>query len=157
MFFIIILLIAAAIVTLMLAVKLKAVVRIEQNQIKAKLIILWVIRLNWHFILLRDKSSIVRAIQKKKDGTDKTILTLAELICRLERKKQTKKERARGEGFNHAYKKMHIDIRAEAKIGLGDAFSTAMLCGALQTGFGIAERIGKQRHGGCRVVFFLQR
>lgn len=149
--FIIILLIAAAIVILLLAVKLKAVVRIEQNHIKATLIILWVIRLNWHFVLLRDKSSIIKVIQKEKDGTEKTILTLAELICRLERKKQTKKERARGVGFGHAYKKMHIDIRASVKIGLGDAFSTAMLCGALQTGFGIAERIGKPKHHRLRL------
>lgn len=152
MFFIIILLIAAAIVSLLVAVKLKAVVRIEQNHLDATLIILGVIRLKWSFVLLRDKTSIVRLLQKKKDGTDKTILTLAELICRLDRKKQTKKERARSKGFNHVYKKMHIDIRAEVKIGLGDAFSTAMLCGILQTGFDIAERIGKPTNHRLRLA-----
>lgn len=146
MFFILIVLIAAVLLVAALAVRIKAAVRIDQSDINAKLRLLYFIPIKWRFVLRRDKTSIIRLIRIKKDGSEKTMISLAELICRLDKKKQTHKEHARSAAFNHVYERMNIEINAKAQIGLGDAFATAMLCGALSMGFGIAQRIGKPKH-----------
>ncbi len=143
MFFILILLAAAAVAALIVFVKIKAVLRIEQCNIKATFILLGFIRLHQKILLKRDKNSIALLCLVKKDGSEKVKLSLAELICRLDRRKQNKKERARSEGFDYVYKKMGIEFTALIDVGLGDACLTALICGALKAVFGFIKKAGK--------------
>lgn len=145
MFFILILLIAAAFVALVLAVKIKIVVRAAQCRIEATLVLLGFIRLRRRFCLQRDKNSLARLVWEKKNGKEESVVTLAGLICRLDKKKRTPVEYARDKALGYIFAKAHIDVRAQAKIGLGDAFATAMVCGALQTASGVVRSFGKQK------------
>lgn len=136
----------AAVIIIAVAVKIKAVLQFEQGHIKAMLVLLGFIRIRFHYAIIRDKSSILRLVQIKKDGSEKTKLTLAEIICRLNKKKKTHKEHSRSAGFDYVYRKMRIEIRANLILGLGDAFATAIASGLLKTAFGIMQKAGKPRH-----------
>lgn len=144
MFFI--LFIALAVFAVIASVKIKAEFCVEQREIKAALVLLWFIRLRRIFVLKRDKDGIALLCEIKKDGSENVKYSLAELICRLNKKKRNKKERARSEGFNYVYKKMKIDFKAKIDIGLGDACLTALFCGALKAAFGFVKKAGKPKN-----------
>lgn len=143
---ILILLAAAVVIAVIVLVKIKVVLQIEQCEINATLVLLSFIRLHRKYLLKRDKDSIALLCEVKKDGSEKTKLSLSELICRLNKKKQNKKERARSEGFNYVYKKMDIEFKARIDVGLGDACLTALFCGVLKAVFGFVKKAGKPKN-----------
>ncbi len=141
MFFIIAILIAAIIIILLFAVKIKAKISYRHNRIKAAVTWLGIPLFHKEYVFRRDNDKIVTLYGIQKKG-EKLVISLDDLI-RLSTPNREKKKTNTKKALTYIHSKAIYDIKIKFKIGTGDAFLTALSCGLLQIVIGTLYGIRK--------------
>lgn len=157
MFFIIILLIAVLIAILLIlvfAIRTKAVIDVDNGNIDINVFILRIIKLKRKYIIKHEPDVILKLYTVTRKGTkpvialpdiiekiketeasDVTFVNLLNLLLQSVRKKQKKS------AFSYLYRKALFEVGVELRLGLEDAFLTAIACGLINAASGAALAI----------------
>lgn len=141
MFFIIAVLIAAIIVFLLFAVKIKARITYRDNRIETVVSWLGIPIFHREYVFGRDKENFLMLYGIQKQG-EKLIISLDDLIRLTMPKKEEKKTNTK-EALAYIHSKAVYDIKVKFEIGTGDACLTALSCGLFQIVIGTLYTIRK--------------
>lgn len=130
MFFIIAVFIAAIVIILLFAVKIKAQLSFRHNRIKAGVTWIGIPLFRKEFVFRRDKDKFLTLYGIQKDG-EKLVISLDDVI-RLSTPKKKEKKTNTKEALTYIHSKAAYDIKITFEIGTGDASLTALSCGFLQ-------------------------
>lgn len=152
MFFIIVfLLILALLIILAFACKIKAVIKADNGDISVTISFLHIIRLRKKYIVKYEDKTILSLYLKTKKGL-KPVISLPDAVRRISRSEltditfvdfitvftQSLRKKKKKTAFNYIIARTKYDIVIELKLGLDDAFYTAIACGLFNTAAGTA-------------------
>jgi hypothetical protein len=154
LFFIIILMIVALILILIFVVRIKAVVAADNGNINVSVFLLGIIKLQKKYVIKREPDVVLRLylitrkglkpvialpdiVKKIKEtvATDIAFLDLITVILQSLRKKQ------KNSAFSYIYRKARFNLAVDIKLGIEDAFLTAIVCGILNAASGAAGAV----------------
>lgn len=144
MFFIIIaVLIVAALILFLVAVKIKFEAAFNNNRLKLRAVVLGIPVFAKEFVFRRDPKSVLSLYAMQKDG-EKVFTSLVDLI-KTSTKKEKKKNNTK-QALSYIHFKAVYDIRIEFEVGASDAFLTAMASGLLNTVVGTLYATRKNKN-----------
>lgn len=151
MFFIIILIVAVLIITLVFALRVKAVVVIDNGDISVSVFFVKLVKITKKYVLKHEPDVVLKLylvtrkglkpvitlpdIVKKIKETVATDIALIDLITTLLQSLRMKQKKT---AYNYIYKKAKYNISVGIKLGLEDALLTAFACGLLNAAAGSA-------------------
>lgn len=146
--------IIALILVLIFVVRIKAVVVADNGNINVSVFLLGIIKLQKKYVIKREPDVVLRLYLITRKGL-KPVITLPEIVKKIKETVatdiavidiitvilQSLRKKQKNSAFSYIYRKAKYNIAVDIKLGLEDAFLTAIVCGILNAASGAAGAV----------------
>jgi hypothetical protein len=161
---IIILLIAALIIILVFVFRIKAVIDVNNGDIKVDIIFFHIIKLQKKYVIKHEPDVLLKLYLITRKGL-KPVISLPEIVNKIRKTSPTDiafidvitmflqsfRKKQKKSVFNYLYRKASYDLAIDLQIGVEDAFWTAMACGLVNAASGVVCAVNNTKKHIIRV------